>query len=282
VTECWALRHACSCWSHSFHPHVFPMLRAWQIKRFVDVAHFNVYRRTVVARSVGGSLRSLVYCPRQDCYSVCHVPPELARSRPGEVCCQTCGHSFCLLCHAPWHPSHRCHRVSKTLPSPLPQPSKKHPSPAALPIVKPCPGCRIHTMHVPGTSAHMSCSVCAAEYCFTCGRNVEVSVELVCVPCVLLHCTVTRLAHTRCCCCCCCCYCCCYRCCGCCRCCVSSFSFWIVVQHDRFRNHWVNGRCQHQASSSPQTSSRQVLSNRCHGICLRRGRLRRRWLHSGV
>ncbi|KAF2358549.1 IBR domain, partial [Trinorchestia longiramus] len=110
------------------------------------------------------------WCPAPDCgYAViatgCAGCPKLRCERPG------CGSHFCYHCKAEWHPNQTCDmaRGQRTPHFPY-NISSSH----ADDDVKACPRCQVLIVKMDdGSCNHMTCSVCGAEFCWLCMKEVS-------------------------------------------------------------------------------------------------------------
>ncbi|XP_055373252.1 E3 ubiquitin-protein ligase RNF19A-like [Condylostylus longicornis] len=130
------------------------------------------------------------WCPAPECgYAViaagCASCPRIRCQRPG------CGLSFCYHCKAEWHPDQTCDAARATRQQNqqqtnhytqqfnLQNPSNRlgHRN-SELELnsddVKPCPRCHVYIVKMDdGSCNHMVCSICNAEFCWLCMKEIS-------------------------------------------------------------------------------------------------------------
>ncbi|XP_014220771.1 E3 ubiquitin-protein ligase RNF19A-like [Trichogramma pretiosum] len=117
------------------------------------------------------------WCPAPDCSfaviaSGCASCPKLRCERPG------CDSYFCYHCKAKWHPNQTCdaaraqrtHYYDRNSSLSFSQSDSQHKGEE----IKPCPRCQVLIFKMDdGSCNHMSCSVCAAEFCWLCMKEIS-------------------------------------------------------------------------------------------------------------
>ncbi|KAL7638487.1 UNVERIFIED_CONTAM: hypothetical protein RMT77_011057 [Armadillidium vulgare] len=114
------------------------------------------------------------WCPAPDCgYAViasgCASCPRLKCERPG------CESSFCYHCKAEWHPNQTCDmaRAQRSPNAPFSSFSCIHDL-QNNDDVKSCPRCQVLIVKMDdGSCNHMTCSVCSAEFCWLCMKEIS-------------------------------------------------------------------------------------------------------------
>uniref|UniRef100_A0A915HUK9 RBR-type E3 ubiquitin transferase n=1 Tax=Romanomermis culicivorax TaxID=13658 RepID=A0A915HUK9_ROMCU len=112
------------------------------------------------------------WCPSPDCNfaviaSGCAACPELKCERPG------CNTLFCYHCKMIWHPSQTCTEARAQRGS-LAQSTVQVDTTVKPGDVKPCPRCRAYiTKADDGSCNHMVCSMCGAEFCWLCMKEIS-------------------------------------------------------------------------------------------------------------
>ncbi|KAK3877710.1 hypothetical protein Pcinc_017597 [Petrolisthes cinctipes] len=117
------------------------------------------------------------WCPAPDCgYAVvatgCAGCPKLKCERPG------CGSHFCYHCKAEWHPNQTCD-MARAMRSPNGLHTYSYPFTFIHDIqtsedVKACPRCQVLIVKMDdGSCNHMTCSVCGAEFCWLCMKEIS-------------------------------------------------------------------------------------------------------------
>ncbi|XP_014203877.1 E3 ubiquitin-protein ligase RNF19A [Copidosoma floridanum] len=116
------------------------------------------------------------WCPAPDCsYAViasgCASCPKLRCERPG---CDSC---FCYHCKARWHPNQTCDAARAQRAqyyernSPL---NFNQIDAQQRDDIKPCPRCQVLIFKMDdGSCNHMTCAVCAAEFCWLCMKEIS-------------------------------------------------------------------------------------------------------------
>ncbi|KAJ8681965.1 hypothetical protein QAD02_017757 [Eretmocerus hayati] len=116
------------------------------------------------------------WCPAPDCSfaviaSGCASCPKLRCERPG------CDSYFCYHCKAQWHPNQTCDAARA-------QRSQCYDRSSSLSFsqsdsqrrndIKPCPRCQVLIFKMnDGSCNHMTCAVCAAEFCWLCMKEIS-------------------------------------------------------------------------------------------------------------
>eukprot|EP00095_Tigriopus_kingsejongensis_P003360 maker-scaffold496_size155344-snap-gene-0.25 protein:Tk03360 transcript:maker-scaffold496_size155344-snap-gene-0.25-mRNA-1 annotation:"ring finger" len=117
------------------------------------------------------------WCPGPNCtYGViaagCASCPKITCEKPG------CGFSFCYHCKAEWHPNQTCDKARAQR-----QPSMRSSSvsfgqesrtTSHAADVKVCPRCDVVIVKMDdGSCNHMTCSICGAEFCWLCMKEIS-------------------------------------------------------------------------------------------------------------
>ncbi|KAJ8970760.1 hypothetical protein NQ314_001030 [Rhamnusium bicolor] len=114
------------------------------------------------------------WCPAPDCCfaviaSECASCPKLKCERPG------CDSYFCYHCKAEWHPNQTCDAAR----------AQRSPNIRSSSItysqdsqhrddIKPCPRCQVLIVKMDdGSCNHMMCTVCGAEFCWLCMKEIN-------------------------------------------------------------------------------------------------------------
>ncbi|KAL0274611.1 UNVERIFIED_CONTAM: hypothetical protein PYX00_002707 [Menopon gallinae] len=114
------------------------------------------------------------WCPAPDCgfaviASGCASCPKIKCERPG------CDSYFCYHCKAEWHPNQTCN-AARAQRSPNVRSSSVSFSQDSQhrDDIKPCPRCQVLIGKMDdGSCNHMTCAVCAAEFCWLCMKEVS-------------------------------------------------------------------------------------------------------------
>lgn len=114
------------------------------------------------------------WCPAPDCgYAViaagCAGCPKLQCEREG------CGTFFCYHCKQQWHPNQTCDaaRAERSPKNRSASISYSHES-SSQNEIKPCPRCGAFIVKMnDGSCNHMTCAVCAAEFCWLCMKEIS-------------------------------------------------------------------------------------------------------------
>lgn len=114
------------------------------------------------------------WCPAPDCgYAViasgCASCPKIRCERPG------CDSFFCYHCKAEWHPNQTCN-AARAQRSPNVRSSSVSFSQDSQhrDDIKPCPRCQVLIGKMDdGSCNHMTCAVCAAEFCWLCMKEIS-------------------------------------------------------------------------------------------------------------
>ncbi|XP_034193527.1 E3 ubiquitin-protein ligase RNF19A [Osmia lignaria lignaria] len=115
------------------------------------------------------------WCPAPDCSfaviaSGCASCPKLRCERPG------CDFYFCYHCKARWHPNQTCDAAraqrtqyyERSSSLSFSQSDSQHRD-----DIKPCPSCQVLIVKMDdGSCNHMNCSVCGAEFCWLCMKEI--------------------------------------------------------------------------------------------------------------
>ncbi|KOC63990.1 E3 ubiquitin-protein ligase RNF19A [Habropoda laboriosa] len=116
------------------------------------------------------------WCPAPDCSfaviaSGCASCPKLRCERPG------CDSYFCYHCKARWHPNQTCDAAraqrtqyyERSSSLSFSQSDSQHKD-----DIKPCPRCEVLIVKMDdGSCNHMICSVCGAEFCWLCMKEIS-------------------------------------------------------------------------------------------------------------
>uniref|UniRef100_A0A0K2T335 RBR-type E3 ubiquitin transferase n=1 Tax=Lepeophtheirus salmonis TaxID=72036 RepID=A0A0K2T335_LEPSM len=106
------------------------------------------------------------WCPAPDC--VYAVIAAGCASCP-KISCEWCPASFCYHCKAEWHPNQTCDDAARSS-------SRRcvSSSTTSLSDVKSCPRCSVLIVKMDdGSCNHMTCSVCEAEFCWLCMKEIS-------------------------------------------------------------------------------------------------------------
>lgn len=114
------------------------------------------------------------WCPAPDCCfaviaSECASCPKLRCERPG------CDSYFCYHCKAEWHPNQTCD-AARAQRSPNIRSSSISYSQDSQhrDDIKPCPRCQVLIVKMDdGSCNHMMCTVCGAEFCWLCMKEIN-------------------------------------------------------------------------------------------------------------
>ncbi|KAK6626546.1 E3 ubiquitin-protein ligase rnf19b [Polyplax serrata] len=114
------------------------------------------------------------WCPAPDCgFAViatgCASCPKIRCERPG------CDSYFCYHCKAEWHPNQTCNaaRAQRSLNVRSSSVSFSQDS-QHRDVIKPCPRCQVLIGKMDdGSCNHMTCAVCAAEFCWLCMKEIS-------------------------------------------------------------------------------------------------------------
>ncbi|XP_027208003.1 E3 ubiquitin-protein ligase RNF19B [Penaeus vannamei] len=114
------------------------------------------------------------WCPAPDCgFAViatgCAGCPKLKCERPG------CGSYFCYHCKAEWHPNQTCDMArAQRSPNVLLSSFNYLHDIQTNDDVKSCPRCQVLIMKMDdGSCNHITCSVCGAEFCWLCMKEIS-------------------------------------------------------------------------------------------------------------
>ncbi|XP_030379942.1 E3 ubiquitin-protein ligase RNF19A-like [Scaptodrosophila lebanonensis] len=114
------------------------------------------------------------WCPAPDCnFAViatgCASCPEIQCGRP------TCGMSFCYHCKDIWHPDQTCDAARSSRQAFFNRSSINFiQDSGGTDEIKPCPRCRVLIVKMnDGSCNHMACSLCGAEFCWLCMKEVS-------------------------------------------------------------------------------------------------------------
>lgn len=153
---------ACPECSEKFHPN--DIRDILNDKKLYDKYEDRMLRRVLVSDA------DTRWCPAPDCgFAViaagCANCPRIRCERPG------CGTSFCYHCKSFWHPNQTCDsaRAERN------RPFNRHESRWVLKEdVKCCPKCQALIIKMEdGSCNHMTCSVCGAEFCWLCMKEIS-------------------------------------------------------------------------------------------------------------
>ncbi|XP_037949046.1 E3 ubiquitin-protein ligase RNF19A-like isoform X2 [Teleopsis dalmanni] len=159
---------ACPQCSSVFHPNNIELL-------LTDVPEIkNRYEDFMIRRYLVSDPDSR-WCPAPDCsYAViasgCASCPQLQCKRP------SCGLFFCYHCKSEWHPNQTCDAARSLRQKAIRSSSVSfsHDSIRLREEMKPCPRCQVLIVKMnDGSCNHMVCSVCGAEFCWLCMKEVS-------------------------------------------------------------------------------------------------------------
>ncbi|XP_076241222.1 E3 ubiquitin-protein ligase RNF19A [Calliopsis andreniformis] len=159
---------ACPECSEPLHPNDIRMI-------LNDQTQFEKYEDFMVRRVLAVEPDAR-WCPAPDCSfaviaSGCASCPKLRCGRPG------CDSYFCYHCKARWHPNQTCDAAraqrtqyyERSSSLNFSQSDSQHRD-----DIKPCPSCQVFIMKMDdGSCNHMICSVCGAEFCWLCMKEIS-------------------------------------------------------------------------------------------------------------
>ncbi|KAG0729489.1 E3 ubiquitin-protein ligase RNF19A [Chionoecetes opilio] len=155
-------------------PQCSELMHPSDIHDIVDNALLSFKFEDFMLRRVLSTDPDTRWCPAPDCgYAVvasgCAGCPKLKCERPG------CGSYFCYHCKAEWHPNQTCDmaRAQRSPNMLLSSFSYLHDIQSSD-DVKSCPRCQVLIVKMDdGSCNHMTCSVCGAEFCWLCMKEIS-------------------------------------------------------------------------------------------------------------
>ncbi|XP_063884950.1 E3 ubiquitin-protein ligase RNF19B-like isoform X2 [Scylla paramamosain] len=155
-------------------PQCSELMHPSDIHAIVDNALLSFKFEDFMLRRVLSTDPDTRWCPAPDCgYAVvasgCAGCPKLKCERPG------CGSYFCYHCKAEWHPNQTCDmaRAQRSPNMLLSSFSYLHDIQTSD-DVKACPRCQVLIVKMDdGSCNHMTCSVCGAEFCWLCMKEIS-------------------------------------------------------------------------------------------------------------
>ncbi|XP_064078819.1 E3 ubiquitin-protein ligase RNF19B-like isoform X2 [Macrobrachium nipponense] len=155
-------------------PQCHELMHPTDIHQIVDNALLSYKFEDFMLRRVLSMDPDTRWCPAPDCgYAVvasgCAGCPKLKCERPG------CGTYFCYHCKAEWHPNQTCDMArAQRSPNVLLSSFNHLHDIQNSEGVKACPRCQVLIMKMDdGSCNHMTCSVCGAEFCWLCMKEIS-------------------------------------------------------------------------------------------------------------
>ncbi|KAL4217693.1 E3 ubiquitin-protein ligase rnf19b [Mactra antiquata] len=158
---------ACPECAEKFHPN--------DIKEIIsDLVLMSKYEDFMVRRVLVADPDAR-WCPAPDCgYAViateCAGCPKIKCERPG------CNTHFCYHCKQYWHPNKTCDaaRAERAMMAVTSSSMNYSPDSEAQNYIKPCPRCSAFIIKEnDGSCNHMTCTVCGAEFCWLCMKEIS-------------------------------------------------------------------------------------------------------------
>ncbi|XP_018328538.1 E3 ubiquitin-protein ligase RNF19A-like isoform X2 [Agrilus planipennis] len=145
-----------------------------EIRSILDDQHVYEKYEDFMVRRVLAVDPDTRWCPAPDCRfaviaSECASCPKIKCERPG------CNSYFCYHCKAEWHPNQTCD-AARAQRSPNIRSSSVSFSQDSQhrDDIKPCPRCQVLIVKLDdGSCNHMMCSVCGAEFCWLCMKEIS-------------------------------------------------------------------------------------------------------------
>ena len=150
-------------------PVCFELMHPTDIHRILKNEYLGLKFEDFMLRRVLSKDPDTRWCPAPDCgFAViatgCAGCPKLQCERPG---CET---YFCYHCKAEWHPNQTCDMARGQRMSNFRYRFTSHNDDD----VKACPRCQMLIVKMDdGSCNHMTCSVCGAEFCWLCMKEVS-------------------------------------------------------------------------------------------------------------
>ncbi|XP_042214722.1 E3 ubiquitin-protein ligase RNF19B-like isoform X1 [Homarus americanus] len=155
-------------------PQCNELMHPTDIHNIVDNALLSYKFEDFMLRRVLSMDPDTRWCPAPDCgYAVvatgCAGCPKLKCERPG------CGSYFCYHCKAEWHPNQTCDMArAQRSPNVLLSSFSYLHDIQTNDDVKACPRCQVLIVKMDdGSCNHMTCSVCGAEFCWLCMKEIS-------------------------------------------------------------------------------------------------------------
>ncbi|CAL4069368.1 unnamed protein product, partial [Meganyctiphanes norvegica] len=155
-------------------PQCNELLNPSDIHQIVDNALLSYKFEDFMLRRVLSMDPDTRWCPAPDCgYAViasgCAGCPKLKCERPG------CESYFCYHCKAEWHPNQTCDMArAQRSPNIILSSFNYLHDIQNNDDVKSCPRCQVLIMKMDdGSCNHMTCSVCGAEFCWLCMKEIS-------------------------------------------------------------------------------------------------------------